>query len=245
MDFKIVDYSWVNLKRVCPIEINEITNYADHIESIINKQIDPTSLDKYKEELIVASGEIEIMISRLISLLYNTKMIKTELDKAIYFLLREDLSGYVSIIDEKQNKLLEVHDGEPNAGISRVTAFKKVLQVSLYGIIYNSINFASTEYYNFLKNKEIAKFESRERIFLRCLFRILSINLSVLGGLQRRKFITGSATRGMAYTPSLRDMFSQKGVDEIKGEYKEEYNKDIDINEKEDVLVFSDDTEPE
>ena len=219
---KITDYSWSVLSEICPIILKDLLIHVETIENSINPKIDLKKLDDYKQGLIIASGELEIMITKLLTILYNVDLIKDDLDKRIYDLLRDDLAGYMSIIDEKQNKLLETHDGDSSAGIGRTSAFKKILQVSLYGLIYHSLYFSSIEYRNLKKlntsGKEIKKDKND---FLRILFMVVSMNLDALGGLPRRRTISGGAVGSKMINP--RSVFSKEFEEMINKEHQEKF----------------------
>ena len=184
----------------------------------------------------MASTDIEILLTKLVSLLYDIDAIKTPIDKAIYDYLRDDISAYIGIIDEKQNKLLEAHDGEVKSGVGRTSAFKKVLNVALYGIVYNSLYFASVEYRNYTPSEEIKK---DNRLFLRLLFLIMSINLSTLGGVPRRKGVGLTAQKNI----NIRSMFKKPFEDKVREEYKERYGEELPPTEDFQDLDYQEDEE--
>ena len=218
-----MDYSWVALKGMCPVDISEVISYVDSIEIAINKKGEDKNLDELKEKLIIASANLEIMITRLMSLLYDIEIIKTPIDKAIYDLLKDDLTGYMAIVDEKQKSCIEVFDGESGSGIGRTSAFKKVLMVSLYGLIYHSLKTSSIEYMNLRKE------DKGKNDFLRIFFLMMSINLSTLGGLPRRKGTGLSTHKNM----NIRSIFKKPFEEQVREEYKERYGQDLDFNEEE------------
>lgn len=215
----MIDYSWVKLKGKCPMDISEVVKHAESIETILKQQVVKNRIEDYKERLILASGELEIMISKLITLLYNIDTIKSDVDKAVFSFMKDDLSGYIAMIDDKQNKLLEVHDGQLLSGVGRTSAFKKIISVALYGIIYHSLNYTSNEFNSIKRDEGI---EKDMRTFLRIFFLILSINLSTLGGLPRRKS-SGGLLKTEYKPSSWRAMFTQGGESEIREEHNDRY----------------------
>lgn len=226
----MASYSWANLKSFCPIDLSDLDKHITEIELVINTQITLDNLEEQKERLIMASGELEILMTRLLTLLYDHKILKTEVDKAIYSFLKDDVSRYLGMIDEKQNQLLEVFDGKNDGrvGIGRTSAFKKVIQVSLYGVVYYSLTFSSVEYVNIKETEEIKKDLDT---FLRILFLVLSISMSTVGGLPRAKSGGGILSKGHFSSPTTwRTMFTKEGVDDVKKEYKERYGDNLDFN---------------
>ena len=251
------NYSWVQLRNICPINIDEIIKQAGEIEVMLNVTIDKDNIDKAKHTLIMASSEIEIMMAKFVSLLYDIDLIKTEIEQAIYDFLRDDLSRYLAIIDEKQNKLVDnYYDGEEKTGIGRITAFKKVLYTALYGIFYNTLQFASVEYIN-LPKKDGDEKEIKD--FLRVLFLVMAINLSTLGGLTRTKGTSaGRGTQGqnqVGFThrsifPSRNQIFGEEGDEIIRQEFKHRHGEDLPKitnpfeeheNEESDIVGVEDD----
>lgn len=226
----MIDYSWNQLKEKCPIKIDEIIRYALSIENTLKLRITDENLDKMKEKLINISSELEILLAKLIAILWNTDLIKSDIDKAIWSFLKDDITRYISLIDEKQNKLLEMHDGEALAGIARVTAFRKVLHVTLYGVIYHTIDLSSSEYksYKPVANQDGTILQKDKNMFLRIFFLILSNNMSTLGGLPRKSSSGSVASFGRVVMPTTwKSLFTKAGEENVRNEYKERYGEDL------------------
>ena len=254
--------SWVNLENVCPLEISDFISKAKPIADSLDFTPDLTNLDKYKMDLLKTKSDIEVLVGELVSLLRDPELQKSVIDSILYDFLKKDFAGYMAIIDEKQEQHLEAHDGEVRAGVGRTMAFRGVLRVALYGIIYGSLYDASVEY-NKLPNEFIVKerrpvketktsidvIETKEteeemdvteikgkNTFLRILFHILSIKLSVLGGLERRK----PAVK--RYSPaSWKNTYTKEGKEQLAKVYKEETGQDLtqDILREEDLFAES------
>lgn len=225
--------SWVTLNEICPLDLSNLIKNISTAETIVNSTIDLQNLDNYKQKLIKASGDIEMALSELGSLIVTLENVfETNLDRAIYEIMRDDLNRYISLVDDKQNKLLEINDGDPtfNPSIGKVSAFRKVLYVALYGIIYTSLDESSREYLNLTEEKRTPK------NFLRLLFLKLSSKLSALGGVQRR---TNSNARHRAPT-TLASTYSRGAVDLIQKDYQERFGEQIVINEPQDILSEED-----
>ena len=246
--------SWVNLERIFPqeLEISEIIRKAKLIDNELSFTPNLEELDKYKTTLLKTKADIEILIADIVSFLQNPELQKTVLDNVLYELLKRDLAGYIGLIDERQNQLVEVHDGENLSGVGRTMAFRGVLLVALHGIIYGSLYDACTEYNNTpdtfnIKDKRIKKktttskdsieeteeyenFEREERrdlsTFTRILFHVLSIKLAVLGGLERRKTMSKSGYSGLS-SQNWKASYTKPGVEKIANAYKEETGQDI------------------
>lgn len=252
--------SWVLLDQVCPLDIKEFISKAKPIDNALSFTPDLEKLDQYKMSLLKTKSDVEILIGEFISLLQSPELQRTVIDNVLYDFLKKDLSGYVGLIDEKQEQHIEVHDGEIRAGVGRTMAFRGVLRVAIYGIIYGSLYEASIEY-----NKLPEKFMVKERkpttktiqteqsiettqseeetekeeikgknTFLRILFHILSIKLSVLGGLDRRKSSTKRYT-----APTWRNTYTKEGKEQIAKSYKEQTGEDIsqEILKEEDLFA--------
>ena len=251
---------WVLLDSICPLELKDFISKAKPIDDALSFSPDLNKLDEYKISLLKTKSDIEILVGELISLLQSPDLQKTIVDTILYDFLKKDLSGYMGIIDEKQEQHLESHDGEVRAGVGRTMAFRGVLRVALYGIIYGSLYDASIEYINLpdeftIKEKrpkttttqtlgsvetiqdevEIERTEIKgKNTFLRILFHVLSIKLSVLGGMERRK----SSIKRYS-PPTWKTSYTDSGKTKLAESYKKETGEDLtqEILKEEDLFA--------
>lgn len=223
----MIYYSWYDVEDICPIDISQIVKFGQSVNAVVDNRIDVSKLTEWKQRLIMASGDLETLILNLIELISNTdKMYKTDLDRAIFNVLKEDFSRYIHFIDKKQSELLEFHDGESLSGISRTTAFRKEIKTAVDLIYYTLLN-ASKEY-NKLEDKE-----KELRVFLRILFLMLSAKLSISGGIQKQDI------KKKTFLPSnYKESYTQEGTEQLKKEIKEKIGVDVKKNDK-DLLDFS------
>ena len=239
--------SWVALKEICPIDLETITKKATLIDNRIMTSPNKNDLDSYKENLLKARGDLDVLIGELISVLNNVDLLKTNLDLGLYRLLKDDLAGYLAIIDERQGNLLEVFDGEPKAGIGKTMAFRNILFVALRGIIYDSLYTSSLEYRRLplkieieledeKKGKITKEIKKDKNLFLRILFLVLSSKLTVLGGIQRRKHPQTGKVIVDYSTPNFRKTLTTKGQEAISKEYQERFGEGLDFSDEEDLF---------
>lgn len=219
--------SWSNLENMIPKEleerIGEVTRFGKSVSLSVHSNIDLQFLDKHKQKLIMASADLETMILNVSALLSDTEeLCKTDLDKGLLAYLKDDLARFVSFVDEKQNQLLEIPDGETSGGISKTTAFRKVLKVAL-DLIYYSLYEASREY------DKIRPIEERKiNMFLRILFYVLSMKLSVSGGIARK---STSFLKKTQLPSSWRGLFTKEGAESLSEGLKDEYDKEFPLEE--------------
>lgn len=234
--------TWTELEIMCPIDIRIIKKKAMDIDNrIMATPSNKENLDSYKESLLKARGDLDVLIGQLISILNDVDLLKTNLDMGLYRLLKDDLAGYLSIMDERQNSLIEVFDGESSAGVGRTMAFRNMLFVALKGIIYDSLYSASIEYHRLPSKIEVEeeneKGEKQTRtilknknLFLRILFLTLSSKLTVLGGIQRRKHPQQGKVIVDYSPPNFKKTLTEKGQEAISQEYKERFGEGIDLS---------------
>lgn len=254
--------SWVNLSNILPIDIPEFISRCQEADTELLYNPDLSKeLDDYKKTLLGTKSTIEILIDDLSSLLENPDLQKTAYDGYLFDLLKKDISGYYAILDEKQERLIELHDGETRSGVGRTLAFKNILVVALHGIIYGSLYKASREYNNLddtfiIKDKKIKRktttkeegieteeeeidIERKEKkdlnAFFRILFHVLSMKLSGMGGLERRR---GTSSKGYQAT-NWRSLYTNKGKEQVAETYKEETGGEIkdEILKEEDLFA--------
>jgi|GEM_PF-2815601 hypothetical protein len=254
--------SWVNLQNILPIDVPDFISKCTEADTELLYNPDLTKeLNNYKKILLGTKSTIEILIDDLSSLLENPDLQKTAYDGYLFDLLKKDISGYYAILDEKQERLIEAHDGEETSGVGRTLAFKNILVVALHGIIYGSLYKASKEYNNLddefiikdkkTKRKIITTAESTEteeeeidvdrkekkdlNAFFRILFHVLSMKLSGMGGLERRR---GTSSKGYQAT-NWRSLYTNKGKEQVAETYKEETGGEIkdEILKEEDLFA--------
>ena len=218
--------SWSNLEYLCPIEIKEITKFGKNVATTLNQTIEMDKINEYKQKLIMASAELETMILNFVALLSNIdELCVTDIDKGLMAFMKDDLARFLSFIDEKQNQLLEIPDGEPSSGIGRTTAFKKVLKIAL-DLIYYSLWEASNEY-----NK--IEEEKRLNMFLRILFLVISLKLSATGGAPRK---SGSFMKKTMFPSSWRSMFTKEGAERLQEGINKEYGEKPGITDDDTIF---------
>jgi len=231
--------SWIELEDKCPIDIKTIIKYSEAFESYLPETINLSNIEEVKENLFSARSCFDSMITSLIQMLYNREILKTDEDKILYTWLIDNLGRFLRFLDDREEFFLIKYDTaekEGNmVGISRLSAYAKLLKTSADSVIYNSITKA-TEEYNNLKVKE-------PRAFLYILFQILQVTLSVIGGLTREKAV--SSKKGLLQTLPInwQTLMSPQGKEFLKQGFKEDTGIDISNIESdlqslgEDVIV--------
>lgn len=241
----MVLYDWRELEKKCPIDITRLREHITLIEKAIKMKISESSIEKSKENLIMAASELDIVFSKLLSALYNYEVLEKDTDRRLFAILKEDVGGFGGIIDERQNSLVEIYDSPTKTGIARIAAFKRILKSALYGCIWNSLDMASEEYNKVEDpNKTLGG-------FLRIFFLVLSMNMSVFGGPTRRRAlglpgITGIGGKTLSTPPSWNILIGKKTDNLINKEYKERFGEDISFEEmehEEDLGGYKDDLE--
>lgn len=228
----MVSYNWRDLEKKCPMNISKLKEHINMIEPIVITDLSYDNVLELKPKLIDASSELEILMNKLITLLYDYESLKSETDRALFAFLQDNTAGYLSLIDERQNQLLETFDStQDKMSINRTAAFKKLLKVALYGVIWNSLDYSSQVWSDIVETNDIQK---DNRTFLRIFFMVFSINLSVAGGMPRRKVfgLAGANVVGKPVLPSTwKAMFSKNADQGIRDEYKKRYGEDLPMDD--------------
>jgi len=220
--------SWVDLERDCPIVIDRIIEHSKSFNNYLYINFD--DLNSSKERLLSARGEFDLMITTLIQLLYDDEVLKKDTDRVLFAWLKDDLGRFIKRLDDKENHLIidfdEPEREKSRVGVSRLSAYAKVLKTASDSIIYESLLKATKEYYNFKPTEELKR---EPRTFLYILFHVLQITLSILGGLTRE---TGGVLkkRGIVntYPSTWQRLMTNQGQEIIKQGYEEETKTKLD-----------------
>ncbi len=208
--------SWVDLKSKCPIDLARLHRYAREFESKILVDIRIDNLNKSKSILLEARGDLDNMFTSLIQLLYDQETLKTKEDKILFHWLSEDFARFLKSLDEKESDLVIKFDepSESRIGISRLSAYAKVLKIASDSVIYETLFKASDEY------KKLEESEKENRTFFYILYQVLQVTLSVVGGKERQK---GLSRKGIVSSPAVdwRNLMSDEGQGMIKKGYED------------------------
>ncbi len=239
----MADKYWSELNYRCPIDLDRIAEYSREFDSNIPNSITLENLDKCKESVLNARAKLDSMITTLIQLLYDNNILNKSEDKIVYAWLIDNMGRYMKRLDDEEFNLVVKLDGptkeDSEVGISRVSTYSKILKIASDTLIYESLLKATNEY-NELKEK-------LPRKFLYILFQILSITLSIMGGLTREKS-GGITKRGMVQTipTTWQSLMTNKGQEIIKEGYKQDTGINIDdFHEDLKDLSFEEDLEDE
>ncbi|MHA1329741.1 MAG: hypothetical protein ACTSR2_01565 [Candidatus Hodarchaeales archaeon] len=218
--------SWVMLAERCPIDISRIISYSKSFESHLPTKITLDNIEEVKEALFSARSCFDSMITTLIQLLYD--IAKEPEDKILYAWLIDNLGRFLRMLDEKEEYLLIKFD-EPErersrVGISRLSAYAKILKTAADAVIYESLLKATEEYHN-IKND--GKVKKEPRTFLYILFQILNVTLAVLGGITREKSITTKKGFLQTIPVSWSTLMTPQGRRMIKEGYQQETGIDL------------------
>lgn len=228
--------SWVDLEQRCPINLERIHSYWNEFESYLPIKIRLENLNESKENVLNARSCFDSMVVTLMQLLYDREILEKPEDKILFAWLSDNINRYLKRIDEDEFNLIIKLDepGEKSlVGISRISAYSKLLRSSADMIIYESLLKATIEYKEF---KETAELKKTPRNFIYILFQIIQITLSILGGLAREK--SGLTKRGMVQTipTTWQSLMGSKGQALIRNGYKEDTGVDVlDIEEELDL----------
>lgn len=235
---------WSDLERDCPVDISRIMKYHKEFDSYLPEKIEIETINKAKEMCFSARGAFDSMVTTLIQLLHDKEILKAEEDKIVFGWIIDNLGRYMKRLDEQEEHLLVKFD-EPEAkesrvGISRISAYVKVLRTATDTLIYESLLKATKEY-NQVEEKGDVKRD--KRTFLYILFLVINVTLSALGGITREK--TGMTKRGVLQSAPLNiyGLMSQKGQQVIREGYKEETG--VDMSEFSDIDAIEGELEDE
>jgi len=213
---------------MCPIDLSRIVVYSREFESLIPKKISEVNLNKSKEDVLSARASFDSMVATLIQLLHNREILEKEEDKILFGWMTDNLSRYLKRLDDEEFNLVVKFD-EPNkdvsrVGVSRISAYAKLLITSSNILIYESL-LKATEEYSQIKEK-------KPRYFLYILFQVFQLTLSVFGGLPREgiKGIRKSAIQ--TFPISYSSLLGNKGQEIIRKGYEEETGVDINKYKK-------------
>jgi len=220
--------SWVELEANCPINISRIKRYHNDFNTLLPEKITNENLNQSKERVMSARSCLDSMIITFVQLLYDRNILIEPTDKILYAWLSDNFGRYIKKLDEDEMdfviKFDEADPAKSMVGISRLSAYAKLLRTTADSLIYESL-LKATDEYNELKATE--KIKKVPRTFLYILFQVLSITLGVMGGLARED-MKGSK-RGMATTMPLswQSLMTPGGQELIKDDYTAQTGKKI------------------
>lgn len=221
----VVISDWSDLVEKCPISLERVKYYYEQFYTYLPAKIELDNLDKAKENLFIARGYLDSMFSTLVQILYDREILEKEEDKILFAWLIDNLGRYLKRIDTKEFDLLIKHDSpineRSNVGLSRVSAYWKLLQTSVDSLIYETLSKATKEYL------EIPKENQEKRKFLYIFFQILNVTMAIMGGLAREETM---GKKGMIQTipTTWQSLMKPSGAGIIKNGYKEETGIDVD-----------------
>jgi len=215
---------WSKLKELCPVDISRIVSLHHKFESYLPASVRLDNINECKELVITARGYLDEMISVLIQLLYDKRMLKDREDFMLYSLLMENFARYLKFLDSKEDFYITRMDTSKLdlTGVSQISAYAKLLRNSVDILIFETLANATKEY--LLQDK------NEPKIFLYIFFQTLHVTLNVVGGITREKVRgkrEGSLLTNMPIDYNF--LMSDKGKDLIKKSYEEETGlKDLD-----------------
>lgn len=153
----------VDLEERCPVDLRRLVEYANFFNSKVGVKISSSNITKAKRSLIEAKGYLDLMIVTLNQLLYDRKILRGNADIILHKLLMENLGMYTKEIDDQEKELLIMYDGLKNnperIGISRLSAYKKLLKIAYQSVVFESLTKATEEYEKVVEGKEISETE--------------------------------------------------------------------------------------
>jgi len=225
----MINKSWSELNYVCPVDIERIITYAKEFESNLPNKITAKNLDSSKEGVLNARANFDSMVTTLTQVLHNKDILKKKEDKILYAWMVDNFGRYMKRLDDEEFNLIIKFDepkGEGRVGVSRISAYSKLLLTSSDSIIYESLLMATNEYNSIKETDELKK---EPRAFLYILFQIIQVTLSVLGGITREKAGTPLKKGTIQTFPlSYQSLMGEEGQKVIKKGFKEETGIDLE-----------------
>lgn len=218
--------SWNELNESCPIDITRIVGYAEKFQSVISVQLNKENLDVAKQKLFEARSYVDLSVTVLIQLLYDGEILRKKEDSGLFGWLKEDLGRFLGRIDDRESYLMveqeRYDESKSMVSVSRLSAYKNLLLLTMDSIIYESLLKATNEYNKLKENKEKGIIREK-RTFLYILYQILQVTLSVIGSLTREKTnIIKRRDINKDFPQTWQGMISDKGQSFIKDGMKEE-----------------------
>lgn len=212
--------SWVDLETKCPIPLDRIKKYYEELDSNLPSSIDPNNLNYAKERILEARSNLDSMFTTLIQILYDREILKSSSDKILFAWLVDNLGRYLRKLDEKEDfYIIKFDEPDPKnsrVGISRISAYSKMIRVSADSLIYESLLKSSIEYNELKTPKD-------KRTFLYILFQVIQVTMSVIGGMSREES-SGLSKKGMINTipTTWQSLMTQSGQNLIKSGYEQD-----------------------
>lgn len=168
--------NWEQLSKKSPIDLKELKEYSRRfIRLSYIKTI--RDLDRIKESLLEARGELEKMITLVLNYIKKDEIqLNEKVTDIIYEEFTINFSGFMKQIDDQQDDLF-VKVGEGDMNISRLISFKIFLETAFFDIIFLPLKLAIEKYG---KKKDITEFYYEW-------FMKVSCTLKVKAGLRREK----------------------------------------------------------
>jgi len=217
---------WVDLKELCPVNLSRVHKYYQEFHSSLPSKISLEKLNKDKQNLFTARVNLDSVFISLMQLLYNREILEKKEDKVLYALLVDNVQRYLAKLDEKEFDLLIKHDSpnkeDNNVGISRVSAYHKILEGSVDSLIYESLVKSTLEY------SELEKEQKEKRKFLYIFFQIFNVTMLLMGGITREGNKNSKTGMIKSVPTTWQGMMSDKGGEYIKKSYKEDTGIDVD-----------------
>ena len=219
---------WSDLEGRCPLKISRLIKYSKDFESAIPSKID-TNFNKMKESLFSARSYLDSMITSVIQMLYDRDILKKEEDKVLYAWLIDNLARFMKRLDENEEHLLikfdETKEEESRVGVSRLSAYHKMLRTTANSLIFESFVKATDEYLNFKESESIKR---EPRTFLYILFQILQVTMAVLGSVVRERTIGPKKAVIQTIPTSWQSLMGTQGQGIIGEGYKEDTGMDLE-----------------
>lgn len=146
--------NWEKLIQNSPIEIKEIKKHRNNFLrccSIKNKR----DLNLIKESLLEARGELEKMITLILSYMKREEVqLNEKVTDIVYEEFSINFSGFMKQLDEQQD-IQFVKVDEKDISLARLVAFKIFLEIAFFDIIFLPLKLAIESYQ---KNKNEVEF---------------------------------------------------------------------------------------
>lgn len=213
--------TWSEIIRVSPIELGRVYYYGKNFESILGTKVNKFTSQNTRRRLLDARNNLDLMMTTLIQVLYDSEVMKTPEDRVLFAWLKDDLGRYLQSLDDSEesaNRRIVEYTGIP--------AHTKKL-INGYRAIFEALIKSVKEYYLFEETEDIKR---DKRTFLYILFQVIQITMSMLGSITRE---AGKALgrRGLVnnYPQTWQQLMSTDGSNRIREGYKKETGRELEI----------------
>jgi len=232
--------SWIDLNEKSPIDISRLKDYARDFERLVNVKISRNNITRAKRSIVEARGFFDLMIITLQQTLYDRSILKTGVDEMLYSWLIYDFGNFFRYLDSKEQTLIIANDSmdveRSLVGVSRISAYARILKTSSRALVYESLMKAIEEYNLIDEEKQREKgieekkiLKKDKRTFLYILFQIFQTTLSSISISKETGNTSGSRNISMRTPKNYQTLLSARGQKEIIQEANKETKQGIEI----------------